>query len=67
METRTEISSLGEFGLIKRINEGIKISLPDTIRGIGDDAAVIDTGEEYGCSRPICCWKAFISTLHFSR
>jgi thiamine-monophosphate kinase len=48
METRTEISSLGEFGLIKRINEGIKISLPDTIRGIGDDAAVIDTGEEYG-------------------
>ncbi|WAC10783.1 thiamine-phosphate kinase [Dyadobacter pollutisoli] len=48
METRTEISSLGEFGLIKRINEGIKISLPDTIKGIGDDAAVIDTGEEYG-------------------
>jgi thiamine-monophosphate kinase len=48
METRTEISSLGEFGLIKRINEGIKISLPDTIRGIGDDAAVIDIGEEYG-------------------
>ncbi|SKC10610.1 thiamine-phosphate kinase [Dyadobacter psychrophilus] len=48
METRTEISSLGEFGLIKRINSGIKTALPDTIRGIGDDAAVIDTGEEYG-------------------
>ncbi|MCF2490505.1 thiamine-phosphate kinase [Dyadobacter sp. CY347] len=48
METRTEISSLGEFGLIKRINSGIKTTLPDTIRGIGDDAAVIDTGEEYG-------------------
>jgi len=48
METRTEISSLGEFGLIKRINNGIKTTLPDTIRGIGDDAAVIDTGEEYG-------------------
>ncbi|KAA6441701.1 thiamine-phosphate kinase [Dyadobacter flavalbus] len=48
METRTEISSLGEFGLIKRINEGIKTRLPDTIKGIGDDAAVIDSGEEYG-------------------
>jgi thiamine-monophosphate kinase len=48
METRTEISSLGEFGLIKRINEKIKTTLPDTIRGIGDDAAVIDSGEEYG-------------------
>ncbi|MCF0051272.1 thiamine-phosphate kinase [Dyadobacter sp. LJ53] len=48
METRTEISSLGEFGLIKRINSGIKTTLPDTIRGIGDDAAVIDAGEEYG-------------------
>jgi len=48
METRTEISSLGEFGLIQRINKSIKTSLPDTVRGIGDDAAVIDTGEEFG-------------------
>lgn len=48
METRTEISSLGEFGLIKRINEGVKNMLPDTIKGIGDDAAVFDIGEEYG-------------------
>ncbi|WP_221389785.1 thiamine-phosphate kinase [Dyadobacter sp. NIV53] len=49
MEARTEISSLGEFGLIKRINQGIKNTLPDTIKGIGDDAAVIDLGtEEYG-------------------
>ena len=48
MEARTEISSLGEFGLIKRINQGIKNKLPDTIRGIGDDAAVIDLDSEYG-------------------
>lgn len=48
METRTEISSLGEFGLIKRINESVKNILPDTIKGIGDDAAVFDIGEEYG-------------------
>lgn len=48
METRTEISSLGEFGLIQRINKGIQTELPDTVRGIGDDAAVIDLGEEFG-------------------
>lgn len=48
METRTEISSLGEFGLIQRINKSIQTSLPDTVRGIGDDAAVIDAGEEFG-------------------
>jgi thiamine-monophosphate kinase len=48
MEARTEISSLGEFGLIKRINQGIKNKLPDTIKGIGDDAAVLDLGTEYG-------------------
>ena len=48
MESRTEISSLGEFGLIKKINQGIKTKLPDTIVGIGDDAAVINLGEEYG-------------------
>jgi len=48
MEARTEISTLGEFGLIKRINQGIKNKLPDTVRGIGDDAAVIDLDSEYG-------------------
>ncbi|TDE12474.1 thiamine-phosphate kinase [Dyadobacter psychrotolerans] len=48
MEARTEISSLGEFGLIKRINQGIKNKLPDTIKGIGDDAAVIDLDTGYG-------------------
>jgi thiamine-monophosphate kinase len=47
-ETRTEISDLGEFGLLQRINKGIKNKLPDTITGIGDDAAVIDLGEEFG-------------------
>ena len=48
MEPRTEISTLGEFGLIKRINKGIKNTLPDTVKGIGDDAAVIDLDTGYG-------------------
>ncbi len=47
-ETRTEISTLGEFGLIQRINKNTTTVLKDTITGIGDDAAVIDLGEEFG-------------------
>lgn len=39
---RTEISELGEFGLIKRITNQIPIKNSSTIKGIGDDAAVIE-------------------------
>ena len=39
---RTEISTLGEFGLIKHLTNQIEITNPETIFGIGDDAAVIN-------------------------
>ncbi len=42
--TRTELSSLGEFGLIKHLTEHITIHNESTIKGVGDDAAVIDIG-----------------------
>lgn len=44
---RTEISKLGEFGLIKHLAEKIAVKHPSTVKGIGDDAAVIDIGEKY--------------------
>ncbi|PSL01215.1 thiamine-phosphate kinase [Cecembia rubra] len=44
-EKRTEISALGEFGLIDHLNEKIVIRHSSTLKGIGDDAAVIDSGE----------------------
>ncbi len=44
---RIEISNLGEFGLIERIRSKFASSGERTIRGIGDDAAVIDAGSEY--------------------
>ncbi|GAB3910976.1 thiamine-phosphate kinase [Larkinella knui] len=45
MNTRTELDSLGEIALIDRISRAFgQPSQPETIRGIGDDAAVIDTG-----------------------
>lgn len=41
-EERTEISSLGEFGLIELLTKNIEIRQASTILGVGDDAAVID-------------------------
>ena len=39
---RTEISDLGEFGLIRRITKDWPTHQASTLRGIGDDAAVLD-------------------------
>ncbi|MFI5132681.1 MAG: thiamine-phosphate kinase [Chitinophagales bacterium] len=41
-EQRTEISSLGEFGLIEHLTKNIELQNASTIVGVGDDAAVID-------------------------
>lgn len=39
---RTEISTLGEFGLIKHLTGKFSINNPSTLKGVGDDAAVLD-------------------------
>ncbi len=41
-EERTEINSLGEFGLIDFLTRNIEIQQASTVLGVGDDAAVID-------------------------
>ncbi len=38
----TEISKYGEFGLIKHLTEKIKLQNPSSLKGVGDDAAVLD-------------------------
>jgi len=40
-EKQTEISKLGEFGLIDHLTEGITIKNPSTLKGVGDDCAVL--------------------------
>lgn len=42
MTKRTEISELGEFGLIQRLTDKIEPKNPSSKIGIGDDAAVLD-------------------------
>ena len=40
--SRTELSALGEFGLIDRLASAVELVNPSSLQGIGDDAAVID-------------------------
>lgn len=42
---RTEIETLGEFGLIKRLTKNFKNKQKSTVKGVGDDAAVIGSGK----------------------
>ncbi len=41
-QNRTEISDLGEFGLIEHLTKNVEMFNASTIIGVGDDAAVID-------------------------
>ena len=41
-QIRTEVSSLGEFGLIDHLTRNHEIKQASTLLGIGDDAAVVD-------------------------
>ena len=43
----TPISKLGEFGLIDHLTKNIKVKNASSVKGIGDDAAVIDIGDKY--------------------
>lgn len=41
-EQRTEISSLGEFGLIEHLTKNIELQNASSVVGVGDDAAILD-------------------------
>lgn len=36
-----EISELGEFGLIDRLTDGLKNVNDSTVKGVGDDCAIL--------------------------
>ena len=44
-EKRTDVNELGEFGLIEHLTEHFSNKNKSTIKGVGDDAAVIDNGK----------------------
>lgn len=58
---RTDVGQLGEFGLIDRIASKTKLKRSETIKGIGDDAAVLD----YGGEPVIVTTDLLIEGIHF--
>lgn len=58
----TPIGKLGKFGLINHITKTVKISNNKTIQGIGDDAAVIDSGDEM----TLVSTDLFLEGIHFN-
>jgi len=42
----TPLSAIGEFGLIDRLTSDIRLYHKETLKGVGDDAAVIEAGDK---------------------
>ena len=57
----TQISTLGEFGLIRYLTENIKIENASTIKGIGDDAAVL----QYNNKATLVTTDLLLEGIHF--
>src|SRR4249920_2281843 len=58
---RTEISTLGEFGLIEHLTQNIELKNASTIVGVGDDGAVID---HFG-KQTVISTDLLIENVHF--
>lgn len=58
---RTEISKYGEFGLIKHLTEKFKLTNPSTLKGVGDDAAVLD----YADKKVLVTTDLLLEGIHF--
>jgi thiamine-monophosphate kinase len=61
MESRTEISTLGEFGLIDHLTRNIELRQASSLVGVGDDAAVID---HFG-KQTVISTDMLIENIHF--
>lgn len=58
---RTELSSLGEFGLIKHLTQFIELKNESSVKGIGDDAAIID----YKGKQMVVSTDMLVEGVHF--
>jgi len=59
--SRTEISTLGEFGLIRRLTEKISLKNDSSVHGVGDDAAVLD----YKTKKLLVTTDLLLEGIHF--
>ncbi len=58
---RTEIATLGEFGLIDHLTSDIQLIQESTLKGVGDDAAILDHGNE----RTLVTTDLLLEGIHF--
>ncbi|MCR4663980.1 MAG: thiamine-phosphate kinase [Paludibacteraceae bacterium] len=58
----TEIKTLGEFGLIKRLTSNMPMRQKSTVKGVGDDAAVMD----FGGKRTLVTTDLLLEGIHFN-
>lgn len=59
---RTEISTLGEFGLIEHLTGDITTKEPRTVKGIGDDAAILKFNDD---EEVLVSTDMFMEGVHF--
>ena len=59
---QTEINTLGEFGLIRHLTENLQTHQQSTIKGVGDDAAVMD----FGGKRTLVTTDLLLEGIHFN-
>jgi len=58
----TPLSNLGEFGLIDHLTKGFKIHQTTTVKGVGDDAAVVD----YKGKKMLITTDLLVEGIHFN-
>ena len=59
---KTEISTMGEFGLIKHLTKDIKPVQASTKKGVGDDCAVMD----FGSKKVLMTTDMLLEGIHFN-
>src|SRR6056297_902056 len=59
---QTQISELGEFGLIDRLTKSIELKNSSTLQGVGDDAAVMN----YGSNCVVFSTDLLTEGIHFN-
>ncbi len=60
-DKQTEISTLGEFGLIDRLTKDIELTNTSSKKGVGDDAAVL----EYNDTEVLVTTDLLLENVHF--
>ncbi len=58
---RTEIATLGEFGLIEHLTNEIQLTQKTSVKGVGDDAAVIDNTDK----KTLVATDILLEGIHF--